>query len=142
MAKILHSADAPKGKVRYSLLQASFELEGDGAYETNDRALLASAETHPWLKVEYDASPLLAAREDDRHVPYEDDYLSAPNSRAFDLKLAESLLVEQEAVAHVAIDAAEDQTKKKHVGDVAITIAAADADTAKAVKQTAKESKS
>lgn len=134
MAKILHSAYAPTGKLTYRLGQSGFELEGDGVYETNDRALLASADEHPWLKVEYERSPILEDHSVDPHVPYKDDVLAAVNSHAFDVQAAEQLIVEAVEIRPVAIDADLKQTKNKHVGEVAVTISAAEADVDKAEK--------
>lgn len=130
MAKIMHSADAPKGPARYALGGfEAFELEGAGAFETDDRALIALAEMHPWLKVERDVSPILEAqRVADPHVPRDQDVLAAENSKAFDMKLAEQQLIEALEIHPVAIDVAETQKEQERVGEVAITLAAADAD--------------
>lgn len=130
MAKIMHSADAPKGQARYTLGGFEpFELEGNGAFETDNRALVALAEMHPWLKVERDKSQILEVRRTaDPHVPREEDYLAAENSKAFDLKLAEEQVVEAQAIYPVAIDVSENQKEQKRVGDIAVTIAAANAD--------------
>lgn len=55
MAKITHSDLAPDEVVHYDLAGVEFELggSGKGSYETTDRTVIASAEIHPWLSVEY-----------------------------------------------------------------------------------------
>lgn len=55
MAKITHSDLAPDEVVHYDLAGVEFVLGGSGkaSYETDDRAVLTSAEIHPWLSVEY-----------------------------------------------------------------------------------------
>ncbi len=53
MAKITHSELAPAEKVVYTLANEQFELTAKGTYESDDPVVLANAETHPWLAVEY-----------------------------------------------------------------------------------------
>lgn len=85
MTNIVPNENAPDEVVRYGLGEtADFELGPGDTYETNDPAILAEAETHPWLAVERDEAEADEGVFVDRHVPREDDVLSAQNSKAFD----------------------------------------------------------
>lgn len=130
MATIRPNDNAPEGKVKYLLGNAEFDLATGGSYETDDRYVLAGAGVHPWLTVEYPEVPELGQERVSKSVPYEEDYLSAPNSQAFNL---DQLRKEQEAAAEVldsrlAVDAGLDQSEEAEVAGVDVTLAAATAD--------------
>jgi hypothetical protein len=62
MAKITTSANAPSEVVTYGFASGDFKLAAGEVYETDDKALLASARIHPWLKVEYEKSELISGQ--------------------------------------------------------------------------------
>ena len=154
MAKIVHSSLAPSEKVTYSLGGTSFEINGGNktaAYETDDPQVVADARAHPWLDVVVPKAEQVEAPPAHRLAP-EDDILSAkhPDAKlAFDADAAKAALVEQLAVAPVAIDAGLDQDTKVVSGEVAETLAAAEVAVEKAeaanekaeTKTTSKEKK-
>jgi hypothetical protein len=124
MAKIVASDEAPKGKVRFSLANEEIEKL---PYKTDDREVLANAEAHPWLSVEYDKAEDLSALAGDLQLRPEDDVLSAQNSVAFDPKAIKDALNQEAASDPVAIDAGLDQTKSVETDSgVDLTVAAAE----------------
>lgn len=128
MAKILHSDAAPAEPVHYSFSAGSFDLGGSKkSYETDDAGLLAAAETHPWLTVEYGKDVLLQGAYVDQLRP-EDDALSAVNSIANDPEAVKKEMAArvEEAADPVALDADETQTTVVTTGKVAETLAADD----------------
>jgi len=136
MAKIVFSQDAPSGEtVHFTFPEGEFDLGGKSkSYTSKDRALLNSASGHPWLDVEYDEAEEYAGSFVDTQVRPEDDPLSAvgPNAGiAFDpkeiKKIEDAKAEARGAGTHVAIDAGLDQDTKVSTGDVAETVAAADA---------------
>lgn len=139
MAKIVASDHAPKGNYRFSLANAEIEKL---PYETNDPAVIANAETHPWLDVEYDEVKELAdLRDPNPQLAPEDDALSAQNSVANDPKAVKAA-IEARFGDHaddgaVAIDAGLDQSEVVETGDRVAETVAAIGDT-----KTDKESKS
>ena len=133
MAKIVFSQDAPSGvEVHFTFPEGEFDLGGKSkSYSTKDRALLSSADSHPWLNVEYDKTEEYAGTFIDTQVRPEDDPLSAvgPNAGlAFDpkeIKKIEDAKAEARGVENlVAIDAGLDQDTKSTEGEVAETVAA------------------
>lgn len=82
MANIVLSDEAPTGEgtLNFSLGNAEFEAP----YETNDAVVLAGAEAHPWLTVEYDEAAVVEGSFREPHVPAEEDSQSAQNSVAND----------------------------------------------------------
>jgi hypothetical protein len=126
MATIKTSDLAPKEKIKFSLVNDTFDLTPSGTYETNDPAVLANALMHPWLVVDYGKQ----AAEDpgDLHdsVPYDKDVLSAATSEAFDPKAIERDRRTKEDLPLLAVDAGLDQNEPETVGEVAVTLAADD----------------
>lgn len=126
MARIVPSEAAPAEAVHYSLAGHSFDLGGSKgkSYESNDTAVLAEAEVHPWLTVQRDAAEVVRGNYVD-HLKPEDDVLSAINSVANDPKAAkDAQKATQDTVVPVAIDANEPQTQVVKTGTVAETLAA------------------
>lgn len=79
MATISLSDAAPKEAIHFSLANVDFDLEGSGTYETEQPDAIASAASHPWLKVEVDpaaAAPVVEPDENDPHVNPTIDHLS------------------------------------------------------------------
>ena len=108
MAKIVASDEAPKGKFRFSLANEEIEKL---PYETDDRAVLANAEAHPWLAVEYPEVEELSEVAGDLQLRPEDDVLSAQNSIAFDPKAVKDALAKETESDPVAIEAGLDQSE-------------------------------
>lgn len=133
MATIRPNDNAPAEEAKYILPTVTFDLAAGGSFETDDRAALAAAEAHPWLEVEYDAAEEANYSRPERSVPYNQDYLSAVNSVAFDMEAvreAEEAKLGVEAQP-LAVDAGLDQDKLKTVGrgdqKVSLTLAADEA---------------
>jgi hypothetical protein len=134
MAQIVTSKEAPDFEVGYALpgtKLVEFKLKQGGSYKTDDRVVLAEANAHPWLQVEYDASeaPVYSFRPDT--VSSADDVLSAENSEAFEPKFIkrdlEGVLGTRDD-SGTAIQAGLDQDKKSTNGGVNETLAADAAD--------------
>jgi hypothetical protein len=125
MATITTNEHAPVESTRYILPTATFELEGGGSYETDDRTALADAEAHPWLAVSYEKADEGAYTRPDKSVPYEDDVLSAVNSVAFDLdKVRETEEAKAGVVeSRLAVESGLDQGEPVEVGNVGLTLA-------------------
>jgi hypothetical protein len=144
MAKVTLSEVAPDELVRFYGWQVEFELGGSAAksLDTDDRAVLAYAEEHPWLSVEYPKGVQQSYSLDTLAEHPERDALSGQGPDAgvpFDpeeIRKVEEAKVNERP--RVAIDAGLDQSKSIEVGDhVAVTLAAdADHDAAKSVKAT------
>jgi hypothetical protein len=129
MATIRPNDNAPSEETKFIFPTATFDLSSGGSYETDDRALLAAAEVHPWLEVEYPEAEQVSYVRESGSVPYQEDVLSAPNSKAFD---ADEIRKTEEAKAAVyatptAIESGLDQGKEVEVGDTAVTLAADEA---------------
>jgi hypothetical protein len=137
MAKISHSDLAPDEAVHYDLAGVEFDLGGSGgsSFETDDRTVLANAQIHPWLTVEYEKEVLIAGRirsglsDHPELDPLSDQH---PNAKeAFDadaIKAVEESKVEAD-MSHLAVDANLDQGEEQSVGDertgeIAVTLAA------------------
>jgi uncharacterized phosphosugar-binding protein len=115
MPKIVLSDDAPKGDLRFSLANAEIEKL---PYETDDAVVVANAEAHPWLAVEYPEAKELSDQSDPfPQTKPEDDVLAAENSIANDPAAVRAEIDRRvEGVSDpVAIDAGLDQ------GDVIVT---------------------
>ena len=127
MAKIVLSDDAPQGDLRFSL--ANVEIESL-PFETNDSVILANAEAHPWLAVEYPEVKELSELVGELQIAPEDDALSAQNSIANDPDAVRAELERRREgdSAPVALDAGLDQDDVVVTrSGVAETVAAADA---------------
>lgn len=127
MAKISPNENAP-AEVTYILPTATFDLAEGGSFETDDRTVLADAEAHPWLTVTYPELEELDFQRPEKAVPYDEDYLSAAHSVAFDadeIRKVEEAKYEAEA-SRLAVDAGLDQGDEEHVGEVGVTLAADD----------------
>lgn len=126
MAKIVHSDLAPEGKITYNIGQVTFDLTASGSYESDDPAVISSALSHPWLKVEYDKATVIEPHFRSVGVPPADDALAGVNSVAFDPKEIQKALdaAAEVEVAQTAIDAGEDQGEVIVEGGVAQTLAA------------------
>jgi hypothetical protein len=150
--KIVASDLAPDEVVHYDLAGVAFELGGSGksSFETTDRAVLANAEMHPWLKVEYPKVDVYGGIHRDTLANHpERDVLSGMGPDAavpYDPDEIKKIEDEKAAVhtAPLAVDANLDQTKEVTVGtedtgEVAVTLAADDtheaAKSAKAFQQ-------
>lgn len=114
MASIVLSSDAPQEDYSFSIGSTEFGISPSGKYETSDKDVLATAEAHPWLEVEYDKSekPIAAYR---KTVKPEEDVLAAANSVAFD---PAHIKADREAVlgtdeVEVAVEAAPVAVDKK-----------------------------
>ena len=129
MAKIVHSEAAPAESVHYTFaaLPEGFDLGGKSkGFETNDTALLAEAESHPWLKVERDPEEVIGGAYVQQLDP-KDDPLSAANDVSRDpeaIKRDEDAKAEAWFGSPTAIDAGLDQEKVVTTGRVAETLAA------------------
>ena len=67
MATIKPNEHAPAEEVRYILANEELVLASGGSTDTDDRAVISAAESHPWLEVEYPApseTPEKPAEED------------------------------------------------------------------------------
>jgi hypothetical protein len=131
MATIRPNDNAPADAVKYIFPLETFELAPDGEFQTEDRNTLAAAGSHPWLEVAPSDADELAndAPYVSRSVPYADDVLAAPNSVAFDTAAVEQALRNAATVEEnrTAIEAGLDQGKEVEVADVAVTLAADEA---------------
>ena len=137
MAKIVSSNLAPAEKVHYAFGGASFDLDEKGSFVTDDPALLAEAQVHPWLSVEYDKAEVVSGTFVERLDPKTDPLSNQhPDFKlAFDPKAVKAALVEADAEVATAIDPAEKQTKVVTDGPVNKTVAADTKATAKAEKE-------
>lgn len=126
MAKIVHSDTAPAETVHYSFAGGEFDLGGRSKrFETDDAGLIAGAEAHPWLTVEYDVVEPIQGAYREQLLP-EEDAMSAVNSIANDpeeARKAEQAKMEQ-TDNPVAVDAGETQTEVVTTSEVAETLAA------------------
>lgn len=131
MAKVTLSELAPDELVRFYGWQVEFELGGSGksSLDTDDRTVIAYAEQHPWLSVEYPKGAQQSYALDTLAEHPERDALSGvgPNAGVpFDpeeIRKVEEAKVEERP--RVALDAGLDQGKDITVGqDVAVTLAA------------------
>lgn len=71
MGTIVKSKNAPEGDVTVSISTETFTVGADGEYKTDDLALLESAASHPFLKVDFGSpeaaeTPALETLEPDR----------------------------------------------------------------------------
>lgn len=110
MPKIVLSDAAPEGDLRFSLANAEIEKL---PYETSDPVVVANAESHPWLTVEYEKVEELADQSDPfPQTKPEDDVLGAANSVANDPDAVRAEIERRKAGASdpVAIDAGLDQS--------------------------------
>lgn len=144
MAKVTLSDLAPDELVRFYGWKVEFELGGSAAksLNTDDRHVLAYANEHPWLSVEYPKG------EQQKYVldtlaehPERDAFSGEGPDAGVPFDPAEIKKVEDAKVSarpRVALDAGLDQGKDVEVGDhVAVTLAADDEhDAAKSVKAT------
>lgn len=129
MATIRPNDNAPSGEVKYIFPTETIDLDSGGTHETDSRAVLAAAEAHPWLTVEYPEVEEISVTRQSRSVPYEDDVLAAPNSIAFDpdeIRKAEEAKAEGYA-APLAVEAGLDQSEEEEVAGTNVTLAADDA---------------
>lgn len=128
MATITTNDKAPEGAVKYVFPTETFDLNSGDTKDTLDQELLRAAEAHPWLRVEYPELEELAVTREPTSVPYADDYLSAPNTKAFDPEEVRRVESEKRSAteAPVAVEAGLVQTEDDHVGNVAVTLAAYD----------------
>lgn len=137
MAKITHSDLAPDEVVHYDLAGVEFELggSGKGSYETTDRTVIASAEVHPWLSVEYPKVDLIQGQVRNTLADHPElDPLSGVGPNAGIAYDAEEIRKVEEAKAEMrktplAIDANLDQGEAVTVGEeggtpVDVTLAA------------------
>lgn len=126
MAKIVLSDVAPKDDtLSFSLGQESgIEVP----YETDDRELLANANAHPWLEVEYDETQEAGGVFIDNQLSPADDHLSAVNDHSNDPDAVraeiERRLAEVEDPTPLAVRSGLDQNEPVSVGPVALTLAA------------------
>jgi hypothetical protein len=128
-SKISLSDLAPNEEIRFSLGGAEeFALSGKKNYQTDDEAVISSANAHAWLKVERPVAenPLGGFRE---QLAPEEDHLStlgSPNNPndPDEAAKAEAAKLEAEGV-NVSIDANKNQSEPVIVDDaVAETLAA------------------
>jgi hypothetical protein len=125
MAKIVASANAPKGNFRFSLANTEIDKL---PYETDLAADVANAETHPWLEVEYDEVEELSEVAGQISLTPEEDALSSLNDKSNDPKAVKDAIEardDDKKSAPVAIQSGLDQ-KKVEVTDsgIAETVAA------------------
>lgn len=132
MATISPNDYAPSESFKVILPTATFDLDPGGSYETEDRVAISDAEAHPWLQVKHPEEVELSVQRAEKSVPYADDYLSAPNSKAFD---ADEIRKIEEAKASdtgtpLAVEAGLDQDKSVTSGEgehqIALTLEADD----------------
>jgi hypothetical protein len=130
MATISPSDRAPDETVHYSFAGVEFDLGGSAkkSFDSDDRAVIANAQTHPWLKVEFPAVEVIGGQILDNQVKPEDDPLSGLNSVAFDPDEIKKVEDAKAAVvaSPVVIDANLTQTEpvESNTGSVAFTLAA------------------
>lgn len=144
MATIRPNDNAPAEEMKVILPTATFDLSQGGTYETDDRNVLADAEAHPFLTVEHPEQDAEAAvtRESDS-VPYADDYLAAPNSKAFDTEEVQRVESDkrEDVSSRLAVDAGLNQSKAETVGEgdheIAVTLAADDSTDDKPARKSA-----
>src|SRR4051794_36556247 len=107
MATIRPNDNAPAEDVKYLLGNAVVDLAEGGTYETDDRYVIAAAEAHPWLAVEFPDAEELGEVRVSKSVPYSEDVLAAPNSKAFDYDALLDEQKTQQAVldSRLAVDA-------------------------------------
>lgn len=131
MAKIVLSDQAPSEKVHFSLADADFDLGGNAkqSFETDEPAVIANANSHPWLEVDTEGVEVVVRYRPGSVDPANDPLSSeGPNAALpFDEKAVtafeDSKVEEQNPVA---IEAGQDQGEKDISGGVAETLASAD----------------
>lgn len=123
MAKISHSDAAPKDSVHYTLAAGEFDLGGKTkVFETDDQALIADAQVHPWLKVEFegvnaegDFAPQLDPKDD--HLSFINDNSNDPEVAAAaeeaKVKAADGVVENPVPAVAETTDAADNSDKKK-----------------------------
>lgn len=79
MATIRPNDNAPAEEVHYTFPTVDFDLAEGGTYESDDRAVLAAAEDHPWLTVEYPEAASVVYSAPSKSVPYREDPFSEYN---------------------------------------------------------------
>lgn len=128
MATIKLNDHAPSEEATFLLANETLK-SADLPKDTDNRALVAAAEEHPWLAVDYPEVESFEAAAAEPRVRYEDDYLAAPNSKAFDLdEVRKTEEAKRQAVSTpTAIDAGLDQSDSETVADVSVTLAADEA---------------
>lgn len=124
MATIRPNDNAPAEAVKYIFPTATFDLDVDGSYETTDRDVLAQAEAHPWLAVEYEAVEEAAYTRLSRSVPAVEDPFTSVGPGAGDAFDPEKVRAAEEAKAEdavqpLAVDAGLDQSEDAVEGGVA-----------------------
>lgn len=128
MAKIVHSEAAPSEAVHYSFAGVEFDLGGRRkGFESDDPAVLANAEAHPWLSVQRPEVELVAGAYVEQLAPADDHLTIAgrevdPNDPD-EAKKAEDAKADEFAVG-AAIDAGLDQDEVVETDGVAQTVAA------------------
>lgn len=128
MATIKPNENAPAQEVKYLLANEELVLASGGTHDSDDPVLLAAADAHPWLEVEYPAIEAEDPAGYNPHVSREDDRMSSLNSKAFDAEAIEAASADAADVTPLAVDASLDQGKAETVGEgdneVAVTLAA------------------
>ena len=128
MAKIVHSTAAPKEPVHYSFDGVEFDLGGSKrGFESDDPHVLATAEAHPWLKVDRPKEADGVGTFVDHLAPKDDPFTIAGSKVDFnDPKVAEAaeLAKAEDDAVPVAIEAGRKQAEAVVVDAVAETVAA------------------
>jgi hypothetical protein len=128
MATIRPNENAPAEEVHYTLPSAEFDLGPGGSYESDDRAVAAAAEDHPWLEVEYPQVNAEVYTRPAKSIPYREDPFSEYNDFSNDPARVEETEREKYSatVAPLAVEAGLDQSEPVSVGNTDLTLAAAD----------------
>lgn len=136
MAKIVSSEAAPPEAVHYTLGVSEFDLGGNGkkSYDTEDAALIAAAQDHPWLAVEVEPVEVVQGAYVNLLAP-EDDHLSTAGQTVNPNDPDEARKAEEAKIAAtdnpVAIEAGLDQSQPVETTGIAVAETLAADDTSK-----------
>lgn len=135
MAKIVPSKNAPSED--FTVTFGVGQVKSTEPLETTNTDLIAEAQNHPWLDVEYDEVEILGGEVVPPAVDPAKDPLSAQNpdnQHLNDPDVVRAARAEADALAPAAIDPVLDQDKTKVEGGVAKTVASVEETAEKAEK--------
>lgn len=129
MATIRPNDNAPTETITYNFPEGYVDLGPGDEFESDDRGLLASAASHPWLDVEYPEVDEEVYSRPSKSIPYREDPFSEYNDFSNDPEKVEETERGKydSTISPLAVEAGLDQSEEVVVDDrVAVTLAAAD----------------